>query len=110
MSEDVSLLDKGAEHLVQVQIGAADPAGGHAHQRVRGLLDRGIGNRLDPDIPLAVVGDCFHAGRRQWTGMPCSCREASRACPNSELSLSAAARSSARIEVAVWAVSASPAR
>jgi hypothetical protein len=43
-----------------VQIGAADGAGGETHDGVRGVLDLGLVNIIEPDITDAVENDCFH--------------------------------------------------
>jgi hypothetical protein len=60
VAQDRALLDEGAEHLVQVQVGAADRRGRHAHDRVRGLLDRRVGNVVDPHVALSVPSQSFH--------------------------------------------------
>jgi hypothetical protein len=43
-----------------MKVGAADPGGGDPADDVVGLADARVGDILDPDIALAVPGDCFH--------------------------------------------------
>src|ERR1044072_7844388 len=44
MAQDVALAHEGAEYLVQVQVGAADTAGGDADDRVAGPFDARVGH------------------------------------------------------------------
>ena len=67
VAEDVALVDERAEHLVEMQVRAADARAGDADDRVGRLLDGGVRHVVDPDVPLAVVGDCLHP-----SGMPAS--------------------------------------
>ncbi|CAB4915252.1 unannotated protein [freshwater metagenome] len=48
------------EGLDQVQVRAADVRRRHADDRVRGLLDGGVGDLVHPDVALAVPGHCLH--------------------------------------------------
>jgi hypothetical protein len=77
VSEDVALLEEGAQHLVQVQVGAADAARRDADDRVGVGLDRRVGNGLHPDVPPAVPCQCLHRalsfavdGRAGTTALP----------------------------------------
>ena len=63
VAQDVALVDEGAEHLVEVQIGAADAGRGDANDRVRRLLDPRIGNGVDAHVALSMPGDSFHVSR-----------------------------------------------
>ena len=63
VAQDVALGHERPEHLVDVQVGAAQARRGDADDRVRRLLDRRVGNLLDPDVPLAVPCHCAHPGR-----------------------------------------------
>ena len=49
-----------AEHLVEMQVGAADVGRRHLDDRVGRLLDLRIGDGVDAHVPFAVPGDCFH--------------------------------------------------
>ena len=60
VAEDVALAHERAEHLVQVQVGAADPGRRDPDDRVGRLLDRRVGDRVDPDVALAVPHHCLH--------------------------------------------------
>ena len=72
VAEDVALVHERAEHLVEVQVGAADAARGDADDRVGRLLDRRVGDRVDANVALAVPGDCLH---RAPIPAPCSCSD-----------------------------------
>ena len=54
VAEDVALVEERAEHLVQVQVRAAEPGRGDPDDRVGRLLDRRVGDRVDADVALAV--------------------------------------------------------
>jgi len=60
VAEDVALVDEHAEHLVEVQVGAADRGRGDADDRVGRVLDRWVRDLVDADVFGAVVGECFH--------------------------------------------------
>jgi hypothetical protein len=60
VAEDVALVDERSEHLVEVQVRAADGRRGDAHDRIGRLLDRRVGHGVDPNVPLAVVGQRLH--------------------------------------------------
>ena len=47
--------------LDQVEVGAADPAGGDLDDHVGGLLDDRVRNGVHPDVGPAVPGHCAHA-------------------------------------------------
>jgi hypothetical protein len=53
-------LDERAEHLVQVQVGAAQAGRRDADDRVRRLLDHRIRDVLVVHVSLAVPGQCLH--------------------------------------------------
>jgi hypothetical protein len=60
VAEHVALAEERSEHLVQMQVRAAQPARGDADHGVGGLLDRGIGDVVDAHVALAVPGQGFH--------------------------------------------------
>ena len=60
VTEHVAGLEERPEHLVEVQVGAAQPGGGDPNDGVRGLLDARVGDLLDPDVLVALPGKCLH--------------------------------------------------
>ena len=60
VAEDVALAEERAEHLVEVQVRAADPGGGDLDDHVGRVLDRRVGHGVDADVALAVPGQCPH--------------------------------------------------
>ena len=60
VTQDVPLSDERAHDLVEMEVGAADPAARDPDDCVRGLLNGGVGNVVYPDITSAVVGDGPH--------------------------------------------------
>jgi hypothetical protein len=54
VAEDVTLADERAQHLVQLRVRAADARRRDLDDRVSRLLDRGIRDSVDADVPLAV--------------------------------------------------------
>jgi hypothetical protein len=60
VAQDLTLIEERPQHLVEVEVGAADPAGGDADDRVGRLLDRRVGDRVDANVPLAVPGQRLH--------------------------------------------------
>ena len=58
--EDVTLVEEGAERLVEVEVGAADGRRGDAHDGVGGLFDGGIRYGVHAHIPLAVPCNSSH--------------------------------------------------
>jgi hypothetical protein len=54
VAEDVAGVEERPQHLVQVQVRAAQPGAGDPHDRVGGLLDRRVGHRLDADLALSL--------------------------------------------------------
>ncbi len=68
VAEDVALVEERAEHLVEVQVGAADRGAGDAHDRVGRCLDRrdpGPPARARRSVPARSVPswECLLAGR-----------------------------------------------
>ena len=61
VAEDVALADERPEHLVEVQVGAAEPGRGDADDRVGRLLDRRVGDGVDAHVALAVPGEGLHS-------------------------------------------------
>jgi hypothetical protein len=59
VAEDVALVDEGAEHLVEVQVRAADARRGDAHDRVGRLLDPRIRNRVERTSRLPCQVSAF---------------------------------------------------
>src|SRR5215203_6954243 len=49
-----ALLHEGGEYLVEVQVGAADGRGRHAHHCVGGFPDGWVGHVIHPNVSLAV--------------------------------------------------------
>ncbi len=62
VTEDVALVEIRAEHLVEMQVGAADAGRRHADDRVGGFADLGVGDGVHSDVALAVPDDGLHAG------------------------------------------------
>jgi hypothetical protein len=60
VAEDVAGVDERAQHLVEVQVRAAQAGGRDADDRVGGLFDRRIGNRVDAHVVGPVPGECLH--------------------------------------------------
>jgi len=60
VTEDVALVDEHPQHSVEVQVRTADRGRGDTDDRVVGLLDRGIGNLVDPHVFIAVECERFH--------------------------------------------------
>jgi hypothetical protein len=58
--EDVSGVQEWPEHLVEVQVRAADRGRGHPYDCVGRLADRWIGHLLDADIAPALPGHRLH--------------------------------------------------
>src|SRR3954465_11035097 len=59
--EDPAFLHAGHGAADEMEVGTADRARGQPHDRVRRLLDRGLGDVVQPDVTDAVVDDCLHA-------------------------------------------------
>ena len=68
VADDVALVHERAQHLVQVQVGPADPARGDPHDRVRGLLDPRIRDLLDAHRALSLPCQSLH--RSSFPGPP----------------------------------------
>src|SRR5690606_10024233 len=60
VTEHVPAVEVGAQHAVEVQVGAADGGGGDADHRVGAHLDTRIGNLLHPHVLGALPGECLH--------------------------------------------------
>ena len=60
VAEDVALRHERAEDLVEVEVGAAQPARRDLDDRVRRVLDRRIGDLVDADVAPAVPHGCLH--------------------------------------------------
>jgi hypothetical protein len=60
VAEDAALLERRAA-LVHVQVGPADVRRGDLDQDVGRLLDPGVRDVLDPDVPRACVDNGFHS-------------------------------------------------
>ena len=61
VAEHVAALHGGDEAAHQVQVGAADGAGGDLDDGVAAVLDRRIGDAVAADVALAVPSQCLHA-------------------------------------------------
>ncbi|PSK62863.1 hypothetical protein B0E53_05229 [Micromonospora sp. MH33] len=79
VAEDVTGLQVRPEHLVQVQVGSADRGRGDPDDRIGRLLDPGVRYVLDADVPLAVPGQCLHAGMSPLRCRPSDCYPRGRA-------------------------------
>ena len=60
VSQDVALLHERCEDLVEVQVGAADPARCDPDDDVGGLLDPRVGDIVHPYVSLSVPHHCLH--------------------------------------------------
>jgi len=60
VAEDVAGVDERPEHLVEVQVRAAETARGHPDDRVRRVLDPRIRHVVDTHVAGATVGECSH--------------------------------------------------
>ena len=60
MAQDVAALHRRLIAVEQMQVGAADRAGGDLDDRVAGVLDLRIGNGVDADVALPVPAQCAH--------------------------------------------------
>jgi hypothetical protein len=65
VAEDVALLHRRHEPVEEVQVGAADAAGGDPDDRIAGVLDLGVGNGVDANVASAVPTQGFHRGSRR---------------------------------------------
>ena len=63
VAEDVARRHERAERLVQMQVRAADVRRRDLDDRVGGLLDDRVRDRLDADLASALPGDCSHVVR-----------------------------------------------
>jgi hypothetical protein len=59
--EDVARVEVHAEHVVQVQVGAADGGRGHAYDRVGRVLDRGVRHGLHGHLRRTLPRQSSHA-------------------------------------------------
>jgi hypothetical protein len=60
VAEHVAGVEVRRHDLVEVEVRAAHAGGGDADDDVVRLADVRVGDLLDPDIALAVPGDCLH--------------------------------------------------
>lgn len=60
VAEDVTLLHKRREYLVEVKVGAADVGRRDAYDGVGGFLYGGIGNAIYPNVAFAMPPKCLH--------------------------------------------------
>ena len=60
MAENIAALHRRLIAVEQVQVGAADRAGGDPDDRVAGVLDLRIRNSVDADVTLPVPTKCTH--------------------------------------------------
>jgi hypothetical protein len=60
MSEDVSTLHGRLVPVKEMKVGATDGAGRDLDNRVARMLDRGIGNRVYPNVAFSVPAKCAH--------------------------------------------------
>jgi hypothetical protein len=54
VAEDVAALHGGLVAVEEMKVGAANGAGGDLDDRIAGMLDLGIGNRIDPNVAFSV--------------------------------------------------------
>ena len=66
MAYDVTGGHERAEHLVEVEVRAADRGGGDADDRVGGVLEDGVGHGLDAHAFGALPGHCSHDPAFRW--------------------------------------------
>ncbi|MNI85799.1 hypothetical protein D3C73_1428230 [compost metagenome] len=60
VADDVALMHVGAQHLIEVEVGAANGCGGNPDNRVRGFLDGGVRDVFDAERTPALPCHCFH--------------------------------------------------
>jgi hypothetical protein len=60
MPENVALLHRRHEAVIEVEVRAADGGGSHSNDRVAWIDDPRIGNVVHPDVMRSVVHDGFH--------------------------------------------------
>jgi hypothetical protein len=60
MADDVARLHLRDKAAVNMQVRAADRAGGHLDDGVLRMLDLGIGDFFAANVGFAVPGECFH--------------------------------------------------
>jgi hypothetical protein len=60
MAQHIALFHGGHDAVEQVQIGAADRAGGDLDDGIARVLDLRIRHRLATNVVLAMPGECFH--------------------------------------------------
>ena len=58
--EDVALVDERAEHLVEMQIGSAEPRGRDLDDRVGRLLEPRVGYFVDAHVAPSMPSNCLH--------------------------------------------------
>ena len=61
MTQDVALFHRGHDAIEQMQVRAADGAGGDLDDGVAPVLDLGIRYRVTPNVVLAVPGQRSHS-------------------------------------------------
>ena len=61
VAEHVTRGQEGSEHLVEVQVRAADRGRRDLDDHVVGLLDGGVGDGLDAHVAASLPGQCSHA-------------------------------------------------
>ena len=60
VAEHIAAVHVGNDAIVEVEIGAANGAGGDLDDRVRRRFDRGVGHALATNVMFAVPGECAH--------------------------------------------------
>jgi hypothetical protein len=60
VAKDIATLHPRDEAAVQVEVRAADGAGGHSDDRIAAILDLGVGDGLAADIATAVPSEGLH--------------------------------------------------
>jgi hypothetical protein len=58
--EHIAGVQERSEHLVQMEVRAAQPGRGDADHRVVRLLDLWVRHGVDADVTLAMPGQCLH--------------------------------------------------
>ena len=60
MAEDIATFHRWLIAIQKMQVRAADSAAGYLDDCIPGMLDLGIGNRIDANVTFSVPAKCAH--------------------------------------------------